>query len=183
MPLGAIRARQQIHLSRPRGTNQHSRNHKSLSSDRPLPTPSGSPPDLIRRSTSRRSRLSTAPSGKTRPQSFLSAGEATAPHQKAGRRCGRPDSRPRERLPEAMAHAWIDFGKNDGWYGFHLDQLMHVLCKLIWLLWRAWAANLLRRLHGLWQPEPQIPVSGKRQSPRVVRMPVGTPLRVLRPDC
>jgi hypothetical protein len=33
-----------------------------------------------------------------------------------------------------MAHARIDFGKNDGWYGFHLDQFLHMLCKLIWLL-------------------------------------------------
>lgn len=39
---------------------------------------------------------------------------------------------------EAVAHWWIDFGKCDGVYGIHVDQALHIACKLVWwgvVLW------------------------------------------------
>lgn len=35
-------------------------------------------------------------------------------------------------LFEVAAHLAIDFGKSDGWYGFNFDQVMHILCKIVW---------------------------------------------------
>jgi len=35
-------------------------------------------------------------------------------------------------LFETVAHWIIDFGKGEGWYGFHTDQGLHVGCKLLW---------------------------------------------------
>ena len=37
-------------------------------------------------------------------------------------------------LAEFVCHFSIDFGKCSGWYGFNLDQSMHVACKAAWLL-------------------------------------------------
>ena len=39
---------------------------------------------------------------------------------------------------EMVAHTIIDFGKSDGWYGFNVDQLLHIACKGMWVLmiWR-----------------------------------------------
>ena len=34
---------------------------------------------------------------------------------------------------EALAHALIDFGKCEGRYGIHVDQGLHVACKIVWL--------------------------------------------------
>lgn len=34
---------------------------------------------------------------------------------------------------EAAAHFAIDFGKCENWYGIHVDQALHVACKLAWL--------------------------------------------------
>jgi len=40
---------------------------------------------------------------------------------------------------ETAAHWFIDFGKCENWYGIHLDQALHILCKVVWLLaWRLW---------------------------------------------
>ena len=38
---------------------------------------------------------------------------------------------------ETIAHWCIDFGKCEGWYGVHVDQLLHFTCKIGWLaiLW------------------------------------------------
>jgi hypothetical protein len=33
---------------------------------------------------------------------------------------------------ETVAHWVIDFGKCEGWYGMKTDQLLHVLCKVMW---------------------------------------------------
>jgi len=33
---------------------------------------------------------------------------------------------------EAVAHAVIDYGKSDGWYGFNTDQGLHIACKVAW---------------------------------------------------
>lgn len=33
---------------------------------------------------------------------------------------------------ELAAHALIDYGKCQNWYGIHLDQGLHVACKLLW---------------------------------------------------
>lgn len=33
---------------------------------------------------------------------------------------------------EAVAHAWIDYQKNDGSFGFVADQVLHIACKLVW---------------------------------------------------
>jgi hypothetical protein len=45
-------------------------------------------------------------------------------------------------LFETVAHWVIDFGKSEGWYGFHLDQILHVVCKI------AWAYIIIR--YGMW---------------------------------
>ncbi len=34
---------------------------------------------------------------------------------------------------ETLAHGLIDFGKCEGWYGMSFDQLLHILCKVMWL--------------------------------------------------
>lgn len=36
-------------------------------------------------------------------------------------------------VAETVAHWLIDFGKCENWYGIHLDQALHVVCKLLWL--------------------------------------------------
>lgn len=36
-------------------------------------------------------------------------------------------------LAETAAHWLIDFGKCDNLYGIHVDQALHVACKLAWL--------------------------------------------------
>lgn len=36
-------------------------------------------------------------------------------------------------LAETIAHWLIDFGKCENWYGIHLDQCLHVLCKILWV--------------------------------------------------
>jgi hypothetical protein len=38
---------------------------------------------------------------------------------------------------ETVCHWIIDFGKCESWYGIHLDQSMHVLCKVAWAV-MAW---------------------------------------------
>jgi len=35
-------------------------------------------------------------------------------------------------LAETLAHSAIDYGKCDGAYGFNIDQLLHVVCKVVW---------------------------------------------------
>lgn len=35
-------------------------------------------------------------------------------------------------LAETGIHWIIDFGKNENWYGFHTDQILHILCKFAW---------------------------------------------------
>jgi len=35
-------------------------------------------------------------------------------------------------LAELVAHLLIDYGKCDGWYGFNVDQALHIICKLLW---------------------------------------------------
>ena len=35
---------------------------------------------------------------------------------------------------ETVIHWIVDFGKCKNWYGFHIDQMIHILCKLIWSL-------------------------------------------------
>lgn len=34
---------------------------------------------------------------------------------------------------EAVCHAAIDFGKCENWYGIHVDQAAHLICKLLWI--------------------------------------------------
>jgi len=36
-------------------------------------------------------------------------------------------------IAEAVAHWGIDFGKCESWYGIHVDQGLHIACKLAWL--------------------------------------------------
>lgn len=40
-------------------------------------------------------------------------------------------------LAETAAHWVIDFGKCEKWYGIHLDQWLHIACKIAWW-WIAW---------------------------------------------
>lgn len=35
---------------------------------------------------------------------------------------------------ETMAHWLIDYGKSNRMYGFHVDQFLHLGCKVIWAL-------------------------------------------------
>ena len=35
---------------------------------------------------------------------------------------------------ETLAHWVIDFGKCEKWYSIHIDQTLHVLCKVAWAL-------------------------------------------------
>jgi hypothetical protein len=35
---------------------------------------------------------------------------------------------------ETIAHAAIDFGKCEDWYGLYTDQFLHLLCKVLWIL-------------------------------------------------
>lgn len=37
-------------------------------------------------------------------------------------------------VAEAVAHWGIDFGKCEDWYGFHMDQALHILCKVAWVV-------------------------------------------------
>lgn len=36
-------------------------------------------------------------------------------------------------LAETVVHWLTDFGKCEKWYGFHLDQAIHVTCKFLWV--------------------------------------------------
>lgn len=36
-------------------------------------------------------------------------------------------------VAETAAHFLIDLGKCRRWYGIHVDQLLHLLCKALWL--------------------------------------------------
>ena len=36
-------------------------------------------------------------------------------------------------LCEITAHAVIDYSKSDGWFGFDMDQCLHLGCKLVWV--------------------------------------------------
>jgi len=35
-------------------------------------------------------------------------------------------------IAETVVHWLIDFGKNEGWYNFHVDQVLHLLSKFVW---------------------------------------------------
>lgn len=35
-------------------------------------------------------------------------------------------------IAETVSHALIDFGKCENWYGIHVDQVLHVVCKILW---------------------------------------------------
>lgn len=37
-------------------------------------------------------------------------------------------------LAEMVAHAVVDFGKCENWYGIHVDQALHLVCKVAWLV-------------------------------------------------
>lgn len=37
-------------------------------------------------------------------------------------------------IAETVAHWAIDFGKCENWYGIHMDQGLHMFCKIVW--WR-----------------------------------------------
>jgi hypothetical protein len=37
-------------------------------------------------------------------------------------------------LAETVAHGIIDWCKNEGWFGFRVDQGLHALCKILWLV-------------------------------------------------
>lgn len=36
-------------------------------------------------------------------------------------------------IAETVAHWLTDFGKCENWYGIHVDQAIHVACKVAWL--------------------------------------------------
>jgi len=36
-------------------------------------------------------------------------------------------------IMETLAHSMIDFGKCERWYSIHIDQALHVACKLAWI--------------------------------------------------
>jgi hypothetical protein len=37
-------------------------------------------------------------------------------------------------LAETVVHWFIDFGKCEGWFGIHVDQALHVGCKVLWVV-------------------------------------------------
>lgn len=37
-------------------------------------------------------------------------------------------------VAETVVHWLIDFAKCEKWFGFHMDQALHILAKLIWVL-------------------------------------------------
>ncbi len=36
-------------------------------------------------------------------------------------------------VAETVAHFLIDFGKCDNWYSIHVDQALHMACKVVWV--------------------------------------------------
>lgn len=36
-------------------------------------------------------------------------------------------------VAEIVIHCGIDYGKCDGWFGFNVDQALHVACKVMWV--------------------------------------------------
>ena len=36
-------------------------------------------------------------------------------------------------VAETVWHWFIDFGKCENWYGIHVDQALHLVCKCAWL--------------------------------------------------
>lgn len=44
-------------------------------------------------------------------------------------------------LAELVIHPAIDLGKSRGWYGMWSDQVLHVACKVAWVLVVAWLAQ------------------------------------------
>lgn len=38
---------------------------------------------------------------------------------------------------EVAVHALIDYGKSEGWFDYNADQLCHVACKVLWVLYAA----------------------------------------------
>lgn len=36
-------------------------------------------------------------------------------------------------VAETVIHWITDFGKCERWYGFHADQAIHIVCKIIWV--------------------------------------------------
>ncbi len=37
-------------------------------------------------------------------------------------------------IAETVCHWVIDFAKCDGWTNIHIDQALHVLCKVLWVV-------------------------------------------------
>src|ERR1700733_15250072 len=37
-------------------------------------------------------------------------------------------------LLETVCHFWIDFFKCEGKYSIHMDQFLHVVCKVVWFM-------------------------------------------------
>ena len=37
-------------------------------------------------------------------------------------------------IAETLAHWLTDFGKCENWYGIHVDQAIHIVCKLAWVV-------------------------------------------------
>lgn len=36
-------------------------------------------------------------------------------------------------VAETIVHWATDYGKSEGWYGFHLDQVLHITAKVAWV--------------------------------------------------
>jgi hypothetical protein len=34
---------------------------------------------------------------------------------------------------ETLAHTITDYGKSENWYGFHMDQVLHIAAKVVWI--------------------------------------------------
>jgi len=43
-------------------------------------------------------------------------------------------------VAETVLHTFIDFGKCEHWYSIHVDQALHILCKLayVWVISQGW---------------------------------------------
>lgn len=56
-------------------------------------------------------------------------------------------------LLETLIHWFIDFGKCEKWFGIHVDQGLHVACKVLWcvLIWQEVPSELDAHWPAIWR--------------------------------
>ena len=51
-------------------------------------------------------------------------------------------------IAETVIHWFVDYGKCEKWYSLHVDQAIHIICKIAW--WSLAAAKVVQVGHPLW---------------------------------